>query len=385
MLFFRGEDVTEILSAFGVDVTDEGVRATVLSRLERLNVDWAADALEPWQRNALIMLGVKLLMEFAVMSVASRRELVLGEINAELEDHVRMTQRRQRLKDLVCQTSDVVLPLDHHHLQRIESFFSAVPSWTTAASADKCVIPLDAVDPGFLIQRTHSQHGSCYMQAAVVLLSYKICLNRHKAGLVHDEACVDVTEHVLRRVNPGRMWDFIWSDEGGHASTFLKTMSGLSGPDVVEYGPGVVAHELEKSDRWLVDKLHRHGPALVVTMDVEVGPKGELIDELKLAQHTYSAWTEPSAPSTTAHHSVLIIGWNVLPSGKVWYLVQNWWDDKQFFQVDNEFLLSREARLAFIISDKLVELPTLERIRHGKVFSSAAFGQPSACNRSLCA
>lgn len=49
-------------------------------------------------------------------------------------------------------------------------------------------------------------------------------------------------------------------------------------------------------------------------------------------------------------HTLVVVGWRVSEEGSARFLVQNWWTDKQFFEVDLPYLVSRGAHLTWLMA-----------------------------------
>lgn len=202
----------------------------------------------------------------------------------------------------------------------------------------------ETVCPGSLRQRSQAR-APCFMQAPNVLVHYLCCL--HYKGCAPPPGIptmIDLTKLRLRHSCVEALWELIDRGIGGYAVSLLGQLCSIGQPFAVTT---LSEHSLSVKEGEIIANLGQYGPALVATMNI----KGEEIaqDPVYDPAVCHHAGVEDRLPATKLlHHAVLIVGHRPRPGGSVEFLVQNWWEDKQFFTCDLAFLVGREATLVWV-------------------------------------
>jgi hypothetical protein len=184
--------------------------------------------------------------------------------------------------------------------------------------------------PGCEVYRAQLS-GNCFMHAPDVVLHYVLC--KHSPGDTSKyKLMVDLTAFLLKWFDGERFWRFVHDNNGGDSVWFLKQLGGLDGRDLLE----MLASSPDEGT--VVRHLHAHGPALIATFETFEGFGG----------HTTHSFVGADYRQSAGLHSMAMVGYRRDDAGGVRFLVQNWWQSKQFFECDLAFLASRRARLVWV-------------------------------------
>jgi len=177
-----------------------------------------------------------------------------------------------------------------------------------------------------LVQR-HQLYGSCYMQGPGVVLHYALCKSTGRGN--HN--MINLTSFMLRFMATDAIWEYIYENTGGFSADPLEKLA----------GPGVVV-ETEKvsTPEHIVSMFKAHGPVLLSRVVVD----RDLLDS-GISRHVGPVAHLPAKPN---RHAMAIVGWRHEEDGTTVFLVQNWWDTKQFFECDVVNLKARGARVSWI-------------------------------------
>ena len=122
--------------------------------------------------------------------------------------------------------------------------------------------------------------------------------------------------------------EIIWNDKGGDAYDFLEQI-------LVDKPKNLGIASM--NDSYLMENLNKYGPALVAGFKVSTD-----FTNMNTWQHVGS-WNENSI----GRHAMLLICHRKTEYG-MRYLLQNWWDQKPWIEVDLEYLNSSKALIYFI-------------------------------------
>jgi hypothetical protein len=86
----------------------------------------------------------------------------------------------------------------------------------------------------------------------------------------------------------------------------------------------------------LADALRRYGPALVPAFMAHA-------DFMNMSVHHHHGLPDKEHPIDT--HSMVLVGVRIDETGKLYYLLHNWWRGKQFVEVSREYLLASKKGL----------------------------------------
>lgn len=166
--------------------------------------------------------------------------------------------------------------------------------------------------------------GLCYMHGPVVMQHYLVSMwTETNAGMV------DIVDYLRKHMSSESLINHIFQNAGGYSIAFLQSILGLKDHSCLEK-PSIKSTDLP-------EYLHKYGAGLVSnfevwscfhceTIDVHEGyPKGQRV----------------------GNHSMVLIGYRYDSNNKIKYLMQNWWTNKLFVEMDAEYAHTCGAQLAF--------------------------------------
>ena len=283
--------------------------------------------------------------ELAVADEASERKRALSRLMFGVTPPSRT--RCGRLQRLLHDAHDRT-NADSFPLQTWDQFLDAdggVPKgamrkvWGPASGAT--VFFRDVV-PDCLVQRVH-EGGLCFMNSANLAAHYHICQSRQRRGdaVTPDRTTADLAAFILTQECGKTLWNFVNDGVKGDAEFFMRRLVKFDqGPSWIRRMDTAALMELGAVDE-VIRNNEKYGPALISFFN------------------TSAVWGSPSllshlAPDSgkgTGGHSMVLVGWrrdDAGDGGGGRFLVQNWHPEKQFFECSVEFLVSREAKLAWL-------------------------------------
>lgn len=179
--------------------------------------------------------------------------------------------------------------------------------------------------PDSLVQRFHTS-SFCYMHAPATAFAYNIRLTLGEGD--SKPTMINLADIIRNHFTAKQLETHVFADEGGSSLKFLRTL--LAAGSLVE------STGTERYQEW----LQLHGPALVANF--EVYP-----DFLNQRVHKHYG-SPPTGSSPRGQHAMVLVGARVDESGRRLFLLQNWWKEKQFVEVDEEYLKRCGAVVHFI-------------------------------------
>jgi hypothetical protein len=165
--------------------------------------------------------------------------------------------------------------------------------------------------------------GLCYMHAAVVLQHYLVAMQHEQAT-----GMMSLTAYLRKWMPRQELHRHIFSDEGYSSFGFLIRI--LENPPSDEQ-PSV------RDEGALVQGLEEYGPALVSCF--RVAPEF-------ISRQWQHLGTDNISPTSGAH-AMLLVG-HRKEGEETRFLLQNWWTDKPYVEVDLQYLISAGAKVRFI-------------------------------------
>ena len=182
-----------------------------------------------------------------------------------------------------------------------------------------------------LVERIQNS-GLCYMHACVVVQHYLVAMNNAK-----EVPMLNMAEY-LKKFMPGEsLYQHIWNDKGGDSFDFLKR--------ILKKKPKSrnILHCSNMNDFDSMDVyLDSYGPGLVSGFAVAkdfISTDWQHLGDYEVEQFE-------------GRHAMVLVGYRVV-GGKKRYLLQNWWKDKPYVEVDVDYLLSSDATIHFILEEQL--------------------------------
>ena len=164
----------------------------------------------------------------------------------------------------------------------------------------------------------------CFMHGAVIMQKYLVAMNSdEKVGMV------DVADYLRKHADSQSLKNHIFFNSGGHSTEFLKNILQLPNHETFEK-PDVKSLEIPQL-------MKQYGPALVSSM------------EIWSCFYDQSKYLHLGTPQGVfiGFHSLLIIGYR-FHDGELRYLLQNFWMNKSFIEVNSNYLRSCGSIITFV-------------------------------------
>ncbi len=165
----------------------------------------------------------------------------------------------------------------------------------------------------------------CYMHAPTLCQKYLVSMySNERVGMV------DISIFLRRHADSESLRQHILWNVGGHSGEFLRNLLQLPNYEAFEK-PDIKSLDIPQL-------LRKYGPALVSSMevrscfydqskDVHLGiPTGELL----------------------GHHALVLVGYR-MEGDEIRYLLQNWWENKAFVEVNAFYLRATGCILSFCV------------------------------------
>lgn len=165
-----------------------------------------------------------------------------------------------------------------------------------------------------VLVQIHQPDGSSYINAPIVLQHYLISMDRGRFAGVKD------IFDIINGFSADQLTDYIFN-ESGNSVSLLK--------NILQKNTRISTCSLADIDR---DFLSKYGPTLVTGFQTDENFK----NGNKSSYVNISCDNSTSIVDTT---SMLICGCRV-ENNKTYYLLQNWWNQKQFIEVDYQYMES---------------------------------------------
>ena len=273
---------------------------------------------------------------------------------------------RARLETLLAPTGDFVQDFLPDNVQSFESALDNLVEWKDRTTSyiflrdDPCVR-----EKKDLIAQRVQLNGLCYLHAPVLLHHYLASRNlpgNQTAGLLN------LARYIRECFDPESLQRQIFSDKGGYSLEVLE--------QILEPNSELAFLELGKVNRRTLEEF---GPGLIYQMAIH--------SDFSSRKHRWKH-TGRAIGQRFGYHSKLCIGvreeteklswwkraWKK-PRKTRYFLLQNFWQTKQFVEVDEEYIESCRARVAFVKTPQIKILWGLP-ITSGKYAESANLDKP---------
>eukprot|EP00051_Salpingoeca_urceolata_P008209 m.104233 g.104233 ORF g.104233 m.104233 type:complete len:331 (+) comp15634_c0_seq1:345-1337(+) len=210
------------------------------------------------------------------------------------------------------------------------------------------------LQPDVHVQRHHLS-GLCYMHAPAVAQYYNIwfhALRNNNTNTKH--SMLDLAKYIRNHFSPAQLSRHIFDNDGDDSRLFLDA--------ILQPGSFTIASGLAE----IGDNLHRYGPGLVSLFKVY----NDFHDNH--SQHHHAGTPRGKE---VGHHAMVVLAVRQDPEGKRHFLLQNWWGQKQFVEVDEEYMKRCGATVYFIETPQTgipEQLPT----NTGHFFETEATDKP---------
>ena len=208
--------------------------------------------------------------------------------------------------------------------------------------------------------------GICYMHAVAVFQHYLWCLRTKPEGDNHK--MLDISWYIREKFPNDKLKKFLTKGGGGSAVEFYCEVTGADFHEM----RGASINLLRKSTnaamfQWRMDELcewfkNTNEPALVSGFKIEqdfIKTQNKFVYDGEVDQQAYYQYgLECKKPhGIRVLHSMVMLGLKKEePSGKVWFLLQNFWASKYLVLVSGEYLASCGAVVTFAPENVPVDL-----------------------------
>ncbi|CAE7945034.1 unnamed protein product, partial [Symbiodinium sp. KB8] len=244
-------------------------------------------------------------------------------------------ESKQRLRRLVLEGESSQSVLDNSN--SFTRFLDLLPSWQ--GNSSYVAFRDDGRIRCGLLERVQLS-GLCYMHAPVVLQAYLVAMHGTQTGT---SKMLDLADYIRKYRTAQELEDHIFRDEGGSSRVFLaQILANASGLEEFACTSMVNKKVGQANIDVIISNLKEFGPALVSGFMVT-----ENFLDAKIHQHLGQ-----DNSKEVGLHAMVLVGHRT-ESGQDRFLLQNWWSDKSFIEVDPEYLAGQRALLVFVQSDQL--------------------------------
>ena len=191
--------------------------------------------------------------------------------------------------------------------------------------------------------------GLCYMHAPIVLQSYLVARST-QSNQAH--IMLDLGSFIRQHRSTAELEDHIFRDRGGNSVAFLEQIlmnqdgiKDTSAADMRDPYTGKMNTEN------VVRRLKSYGPALVARFSVYPGFR----NKTQFVHRGSELLTQQTNPEGL--HAMVLVGHRKTSSGEDRFLLQNWWKEKPFAEVDVAYLDQCKAGINFVTSEQTA-IPT---------------------------
>ena len=215
------------------------------------------------------------------------------------------------------------------------------------------------MDEYLVIRRQLS--GICYMHAGALLQHYLQCIRT--PGMV-DQKMLDLSTYIRNCFSNHELTEFLVKGEGGSSVSFFARITGISVRKLLSRSFN--ARKSEDPDyfnvctAWALRTFARlREPGLVSGFLIETafGDARQSTFDYEVDEQNFYMYAERRGGVKPITHSMVLIGvHHDEKTGKVWFLLQNFWRNKYFCLVSAEYLASCDAKISFVRQGEDVSL-----------------------------
>jgi len=200
--------------------------------------------------------------------------------------------------------------------------------------------------PTALSQR-YQLSGLCYMNGPAMVQHYALTHNNR------DVPMIDLLKFIKEHFSARQLEKHIFDDEGGVSSVFLQS--------ILQPNSTLITTGLPQ----LPNLFDTHGPGLVSKFQVH-----EDFYDSSIRKH----YGKPSG-DMKGWHAMTLVGHRIDEKGTPYYLLQNWWKNKQFVEVDADYLEHCGANFHFIKTPQTA-IPSNFAANYGRYYELEAIDKP---------
>jgi hypothetical protein len=206
-------------------------------------------------------------------------------------------------------------------VQSLEQFLTKVPDWHT----NSYIFPKNN---NIALKQISQRSGLCYINAPEILQYYLVAMNKRP----NETGVIDTLMMIRKCWDSKRLEEHIFQDTGGSSVNLLR--------EILE--PNSLVTPTSKFET----HFKKYGPLLV---------SGFVVHEDFLEnKNSYDGAPQGDVVGT---HAMIIIGTRRDTENRLWFLVQNWWDSKQFVQISKSYLVNCRA-VCYVVKTKQNSIPS---------------------------
>ena len=293
------------------------------------------DNVMPDEKNVLLLfLYAKDLSEYE----SDSRKSVYSSL---LSGRTRVPGALERLKTIVIKGETSPTRVGAEYPFFFDKFVEENPEWNPQNQENILVIfknhpKMAGIPPLLTLGKQHTLverlqlSGLCYMHAPIVMQHYLVAMNRSD-----DVPMLNLAEFLKKHMSSSSLWGHILRNDGGESLPFLQSI--IASPIRSENIISVLATHLPAQENYLAELLHLYGPGLVSGFLVR-----KSFDSSISKHHGTLENEEP-----LGKHAMVLVGYR-RETGKLFFLLQNWWTKKPYFEVDAEYLAGAQAMIHFV-------------------------------------
>lgn len=240
--------------------------------------------------------------------------------------------------------------------ETLEDFVEKNIGWEVNADHNVVFIPLRDDFPFVGFKYRIQRFGSCFIHAPILLSYYllKFCLVDCEEIKV-----VDMVDFIRKTFNFQQLFKYFFLDSGGFAEEVLFSL--LKKGSTTQICTN------------LFEDLKHHGVLFIESMKLYSG----FFDKDNFSYHNLDLLEK--AKGKKGNHSMIIVG-RRLEGETEYFLLQNWWEGKQFVEVTSQYLTDCEAVVKFVVTDQ-----DDRTVQNSFTTNNAIFTQAMNLDRSGCA
>jgi hypothetical protein len=248
-------------------------------------------------------------------------------------------------------TAMIAIPDD---VQTWNSFCDKNPDWKDLERSYVCFRDDPVYEQKNILKQRVQNSALCYLHAPCILLYYLYKRNHPEFNEI-----IDISSFIRNNFNKELLSKHIFDDFGGNSLQILK--------DLTLHIPRIKACNIEDIDK---DFLIQYGPVLtnsfliyddMIDMNISSHSKTtfkstfsydlpscpQILKQISLNDLTKYELVSQNKRIPDKCHALLLIGIRN-DDDKTYYLFQNWWKEKQFFEADIDYLIECEIELHYV-------------------------------------
>ena len=208
-----------------------------------------------------------------------------------------------------------------------------------------------AMEQYLVIRRQRA--GICFMHAGALWQHYLQCIRT--PGLA-DHKMLDLSTFIRDRFSNHELENFLKNGGGGSSVSFFYRITGIPVDKLSSR-----SFEVRKSQdpdyfnvctAWALQTYARlREPGLVSDFRIELDfiEGNKSVYDVAVAEENFYSYAQLTGRDIPVRHSMVLIGVHRdEETGKVWFLLQNFWSNKYFCLVSAEYMASCKARISFV-------------------------------------